>query len=249
VRDSVIVTCEHGGNRVPAAYRAWFRGRLHGVFTHRGYDRGALELARDVARELGAPLHYSTVTRLLVDLNRSVHHRRLHSDALGSAPEESKRRALALYYLPYRKAVEESVAAAIRAGRRVVHLSCHSFTPRLEGERRTADIGLLYDPGRAGEAALCARWKRLLVEADPTLAVRRNYPYRGTDDGLTVHLRRLHGPRKYVGVEIEVNQQKVVDAARWRRLRRVIVETFGRALGSKDEVRTPYGKGVGGAPL
>ena len=38
-------------------------------------------------------------------------------------------------------------------GRRVIHISSHSFTPELDGKVRSADVGLLYHPGRHGEAA------------------------------------------------------------------------------------------------
>jgi hypothetical protein len=36
--------------------------------------------------------------------------------------------------------------------------------------------------------------------------VRRNYPYRGTADGFTTYLRRQFSARKYLGIELEVNQ-------------------------------------------
>ena len=35
-------------------------------------------------------------------------------------------------------------------GRRVIHISSHSFTPELNGKVRRADVGLLYDPGSPG---------------------------------------------------------------------------------------------------
>ncbi len=59
-----------------------------------------------------------------------------------------RERLLVLHYQPYRDRVEALVAKAIAAGRRVVHISSHSFTPVLDGRVRNADIGLLYDPAR-----------------------------------------------------------------------------------------------------
>jgi predicted N-formylglutamate amidohydrolase len=215
---------------VPPRYRAWFEGAHHRLATHLGYDNGALELAHDVAQRFDAPLFYSTVTRLLADLNRSVHHRRLHSEALRHAPGELKQRILDEHYFPYRRAAEDAIARLIAEGHRVVHLSCHSFTPRLNGETRRADIGLLYDPSRALETALCRRWKTALAKADDGLVVRSNYPYRGTSDGFAKHLRRLHGARRYAGIEIEVNQKNVVNAPQWKRLRSLIVSSLETAL-------------------
>ena len=72
--DSFLITCEHGGNRVPAPYRRLFRGRRALLDSHRGYDPGALVMARALAAAFTAPLVTSTVSRLLIDLNRSTGH-------------------------------------------------------------------------------------------------------------------------------------------------------------------------------
>jgi len=64
-------------------------------------------------------------------------------------------------------------------GGRVIHVSCHSFTPELNGQVRNTDIGLLYHPARTKEVALCKRWKASLKACAPELKVRRNYPYAG----------------------------------------------------------------------
>ena len=88
------------------------------------------------------------------------------------------------HYAPYRERLTEIVAEAVAAGKRVVHVSSHSFTPILDGQVRNADIGLLYDPTRLGEVAVAARWKAALAEQSGELRVRRNYPYQGKNDGL-----------------------------------------------------------------
>jgi predicted N-formylglutamate amidohydrolase len=227
-RAFLLVTCEHGGNRVPKEYQALFAGRKSLLATHRAYDPGALTLARDLARAFDAPLVASTVTRLLVELNRSPGHPQLYSEVTRDLPRSEKARIVARYYEPYRREVEERVAQATAARRRVIHISAHSFVPVLNGSTRNTDIGLLYDPARAAERALCARWRQSLVARASRLRVRRNYPYRGSADGLTTHLRRRYGGRGYVGVEIEVNQKHVLGGEReWRMLREVLVQSVG----------------------
>jgi predicted N-formylglutamate amidohydrolase len=227
-RAFLLVTCEHGGNRVPKEYRALFAARQSLLATHRAYDPGALALARDLARAFDAPLVASTVTRLLVELNRSPGHPQLYSEATRDLPRSEKARIVARYYEPYRREVEERVAQATAARRRVIHISAHSFVPVLNGSTRNADIGLLYDPARAAERALCARWRQALAARAAPLRVRRNYPYRGYADGLTTHLRRVYGRRGYAGVEIEVNQKHVLGGEReWRMLREVLVQSVG----------------------
>ena len=116
-------------------------------------------------------------------------------------------------------------------GRRVIHISSHSFTPRLNGEVRTADIGLLYDPARSGEVDACARWKAALRVTAPALRVRRNYPYAGKNDGLTAYLRRRYPASTYVGIELEINQAQVIGARRrWADLRAAIIQSLRIAL-------------------
>jgi predicted N-formylglutamate amidohydrolase len=227
------VSCEHGGNRIPPRYRRLFGRHARTLDTHRGYDPGALALARRFALAFRAPLFFSTTSRLLVDLNRSASNPSVFSEATRALAPPERARLLVRHHAPYWKTIEAAVAKASASGRRLVHLSCHSFTPRLAGEVRRADIGLLFDPARAAETALCLAWRERLRARRPQLVVRRNYPYRGVNDALTTALRRRHPERRYLGVEIEINQKYPLgDAAAWRSLQRLLVETFAEALAS-----------------
>lgn len=229
--DHLLVTCEHGGKRIPSRYRHLFSGMEALLSTHRGYDAGALLLARECADALDAPLFFSTVSRLLIDLNRSIGHPRLYSEATRKAPATVRRQLLQSHYLPYRDAVEADIAAALARGRRVVHIASHSFTPVLDGAERNADIGLLYDPARRGEAELCRRWQARLRALAPELKVRRNYPYTGKSDGFTAYLRRRFPADAYIGVELEINQRHVLAGGRqWRELRGRLIDALLQAL-------------------
>ena len=86
--------------------------------------------------------------------------------------------------------------------------------PSCAGARRDFEIGLLYDPRRAGERALARSWQKRLREFAPELRVRRNAPYRGDADGLTTALRRDFGPREYLGLELELNQRALARTGR-----------------------------------
>jgi predicted N-formylglutamate amidohydrolase len=228
--DSFLITCEHGGNRIPAAYRWLFRGRRALLDSHRGYDPGALVMAKTLARALKAPLVISTVSRLLVDLNRSIGHPHLFSLATRSAPAKLRTKIVEQHYRPYRLQVERLVRRSVVRGRRVIHVSSHSFTPELDGKVRLADVGLLYHPGRHGEAELCARWKASLAAFAPELRVRRNYPYAGRGDGLTSHLRLRFPSNTYVGIELEINQSIVLAAGRrWTSLRGALIDSLRAA--------------------
>ena len=225
--DTLIITCEHGGNEVPADYASLFAGHEALLPTHRGWDAGALTLAQQLATAFDAPLFAATTTRLLIDLNRSIGHRHLHSEATRGLPLATRRRISAQYYRPHRDAVESEVARVIASGKRVVHIASHSFTPELGGVVRQADVACLYDPRRAGECALAAYWLAALKQRRPDLKLRRNYPYAGKGDGLTALLRKRHSDAAYVGMELEVNQRFVMAGGpAWTALRADIVQAL-----------------------
>ena len=203
-----IITCEHGGNRIPPAYRALFHGAREVLDSHRGYDPGALVTARRLAKTFDAPLIASTVSRLLVELNRSPGHARMFSEFTRDVPDDIREQIVRRHYTPYREQVEQTVRSLVQR-HRVIHISSHSFTPVLDGEVRNADVGLLYDPRRPGESALCRQWQQALGELAPEFRVRRNYPYTGKSDGLTSLLRKRHPDELYVGIELELNQRIV----------------------------------------
>jgi predicted N-formylglutamate amidohydrolase len=231
VRVAPLVTCEHGGNGIPRPYRRCFQGWERILASHRGYDLGALALARDLALNCAAPLVAATVSRLLVELNRSLNHPQLFSERTAALPPAVRGSILAHYYHPYRTEVEGRVHRCAQAGKQVVHLSAHSFTPVLDGVERATDVGLLYDPKRGVERRFCERWSRLLAERVAPLRVRRNYPYRGYEDGLTTTLRRRFAEESYLGIEIEVNQKHVLrGGVPWRRLRASIVQSAREML-------------------
>lgn len=228
--DTLIISCEHGGNQIPPPYRPLFRGQQDLLDSHRGHDAGALVMATALAHAFRAPLAASTTSRLLIDLNRSIGHPRLFSSVTRTAPRETRTRIVEDHYRPHRRLVEEFVAGAASDGDRVIHIASHTFTAELHGKVRTADVGLLYDPARGGESRLCARWRTSLAATAPDLRVRRNYPYRGTADGLTAHLRRRFGQRTYLGIELEINQGIVLAGGRpWTALRRNLIESLRTA--------------------
>lgn len=234
-KDAFIITCEHGGNLVPPAYAPLFAGHEALLTTHRGWDLGALPLAEELAKALSAPLFAATTTRLLIDLNRSIGHRDLYSEATRSLPLATRCQIVEKHYRPHREAVEGEVARQIAAGRRVVHIASHSFTPELAGVVRRADVGWLYDPRRAGEAPFAQQWMRALQRLQPDVKLRRNYPYCGKDDGLTSLLRKRHSPAQYVGIELEVNQRFVIAGnTAWTALRAGLTLALTNALGHAE---------------
>lgn len=228
---AMLITCEHGGNRIPDAYSYLFRHCSSSLQSHRGFDPGALVMAMAMAKNFHAPVLTSTLSRLLVDLNRSIGHRNLHMKAIHALPYAVRQGIIERYYQPYRTKAEQLVTQGIHQRGSVIHISCHSFTDNLDGVERNTDVGLLYDPARQGENLLCASWKSALKHISPDLQVRRNFPYRGRNDGLTSALRKKFPSNVYLGIELELNQKHLIrPAGQWAALRESIITSLEVAL-------------------
>lgn len=211
-----MLTCEHASAHVPRDLAPLFRGERAILTTHRGFDAGALDVARGLARrlapELAAPLVAGGATRLIVDLNRSPHNRTLYSRFTRDLPLAERRALVARFHTPHWERVERAVA---KAARPVVHVAIHSFTPVLGDDVRDFELGLLYDPQRPRERRFADLLRAGLAERAPELRVRRNAPYLGTSDALPTALRRARRPADFLGLELELNQA----ALRTRRAR------------------------------
>lgn len=226
----VILSCEHASKAVPPRYRRLFAGHARMLESHRGWDPGALELARDLAATMKVPLAAGSATRLLVDLNRSLGAPTVFSELSARLSPAERARLLATLWRPHRRTVEKRVARAIARGSRVLHLSVHTFTPVFHGVRRSTHVGLLFDPARPGERAFARAWRRELADRAPRLVIRDNDPYSGRSDALVTDLRKVHGDGRYLGFELEVNQRFPRRGGRqWRALRRNLIESFEQA--------------------
>ena len=200
----LFLSCEHAGNKVPANLRSLFKGADEVLASHRGWDIGALGLFKALV-PMAHHFAYESLSRLCIEMNRSIAHPKLFS--LYTKDAESEQRAFLLErYHAYRVHFTTAIKSSIEAGHHVLHISVHTFTPVLDGEVRNVDIGLLYDPARKQEQEFCRAWQDQLEHVLPGSKIRMNQPYRGTADGFTTSLRKTF-PKNYAGIEIEVNQR------------------------------------------
>ena len=207
----LFISCEHAVNTVPPAYLPLFQQHQDLLETHRGKDFGALEIATHLSKTFDCELTVATVSRLLIDCNRSINNAHCFSEITQAFPALDKQKIIDTYYLPYRKKTETIIQNLINSGHQVLHISSHSFTPVFEGITRNAGIGLLYDPKRHGEKEVAREWAGLLNQQTPTYRVRMNYPYSGSSDGFTTTQRKQHPEKDYLGIELEINQTLVKD--------------------------------------
>ncbi len=228
---ALLLTCEHGGAEIPQPYSSYLSSSDRKLLkTHRGWDAGALKIARQLQAELDCPLIFSEVSRLLVDLNRSAHHHSCLGPAFRDQSEDLKKAIFERYYWPHRQKVDAQIRGLLKKSNAVLHIAVHSFTPVLNGEVRTAELGLLYDPARKSEK----KWAdRLYQELKPLLGelrIRRNYPYLGKSDGLTRALRKDFGVQRYAGIEVEVNQNAVKSKSELQKLGWTLTQALRSSL-------------------
>jgi len=209
----IIITCEHAGKEVPGKYRELFAGHDEVINSHRGWDPGALELAKHISAALGVTFFAFPYTRLLIEPNRSIGHPKLFSEFSRKLPGDEKDELIRSFYLPYRNKVQTEISTLIKKNGPVLHLSIHSFTPVLSGVTRDVDIGILYDPGRKTEKFVAGELKRSLKRKSDGFKIRMNQPYKGASDGFTTVLRKQFSEENYLGIELEVNQGLLLNKA------------------------------------
>ncbi len=228
----MIISCEHAGNEVPGEYGHLFEHDTEPLHTHRGIDIGALKLTNTIAEEMEQEPFLHTVTRLLVDLNRSVQSPTLFSEFTKEQPLSVKEDIFEKYYRPHRQKVKKRVQQVIDEGKRAIHVGVHTFTPVWEGEERDVDVGFLFDPVRKNGKQFCEIWRKELDQRHEGLRLRMNQPYKGTMDGFITKLRRNYPEEEYIGVEVEVNQRFAHSTGSdvWSRIREQIAISLKSAF-------------------
>ena len=202
----LFLSCEHAVDIIPPAYKHLFHANESVLQTHRAIDFGALEIATHLKQAFACECPTATVSRILIDCNRSINNKSCFSEFTTPLSDVEKQQLIDEYYLPYRHRCEALINDHINHGHQVLHLSIHSFTPVFNGIKRNAGIGLLYDPRRHGEKEVARELGGLLSHEKPAYRVRMNYPYKGASDGFTTALRKKHPESDYIGIEVETNQ-------------------------------------------
>ncbi|WKN30792.1 N-formylglutamate amidohydrolase [Porifericola rhodea] len=205
----IVLSCEHGGNIVPPMYLHLFRDQKSVLQTHRGWDPGALLSAQLLSTKLDVPLVYSRISRLLIEMNRSLDTKDIFSSFSLPLEDGEKIKLIDQYYTPYRQKIKATIDSTLSSEDKCIHYSIHTFTPDWQGQSRPTDIGILFDPTRSFETEISLELKSKLAILLPGMQIDLNEPYKGTDDGLTTSLRNIYDDQLYAGIEIEINQKWV----------------------------------------
>ncbi|HET9988368.1 MAG TPA: N-formylglutamate amidohydrolase [Kofleriaceae bacterium] len=205
----LVLSCEHASWTLPPEVDLGVAADA--LQSQAGWDHGAYEIIARISEHAGIAVHAGSFTRMFVDLNRGAGHPDVcptvcygavvPGNAHLSAGDRAAR--LAAFHAPYWDAVRRECNARLVEPGEVLHLSSHTFDPALDPAHRTFDVGVLYDPAHAFEAALAERMLFGLRAAG--LDVRANQPYSGVGPAICTALRIEFAGQRYAGIQLETS--------------------------------------------
>jgi predicted N-formylglutamate amidohydrolase len=220
-----LFTCEHATRRLPE----WepHTADLPYLEDHWGWDVGAADLTRELARLRGCGALLSRFSRLVCDPNRDpsepsfvVREVAGHALSWNRAVHDAERaRRRARYFDPYHAAIDRALAQRAAAGAPVRICSIHSFTPVWDGRARAMEVGVLFD----AHEELARRVANAL--AAEGFAVAENEPYSGMA-GLIYAAQRHGRAHGVVYLELEVRNDLIATPEQAR----AIAPRIARAL-------------------
>lgn len=206
----VLILSDHSGRHIPA-YLDDLGLPDEERRRHIGWDIGATDMTRRLAKQLDATAVLNHISRLVIDPNR-------YPGTASSIPaiadgtlvpgnqeidDEERNRRIRLSFIPYHRAISQQIARLRRRVGVPVIIAMHSFTPAMQREWRPWEAGVLWaDDDRLAKPVL----ERL--REDDSLCVGDNQPYSGNHPdsySLLFHAKRPGFPN----VAFEVRQDLI----------------------------------------
>ena len=220
-----LFTCEHATRRLPEWQAEPADQPL--IDDHWGWDVGAADLTRALARACGSGALLSRFSRLVCDPNRAPDEpsfvvREIGGRALSwnrAVDDAERARRRARYFDPYHEAIDRALAARVAAGPPVHLCSIHSFTPVYDGRARPMEVGVLFDAHETHARRVSGALAR------EGFAVAENEPYSGYA-GLIYAARRHGRAHGVVYLELEVRNDLIATPE----LARIVARRIARAL-------------------
>jgi predicted N-formylglutamate amidohydrolase len=201
----VLVTCDHASRRVPRSLRN-LGLEAASLALHIGWDIGAADVTRGLARQLDAPAILAGYSRLVIDCNRDLDDPTSIPAASDGVPvpgnqdlsPAAKAQRIEALFKPYHRAVEVALDRFAERGVHPAVLSIHSFTPVMSGLERPWHIGILWDKDPRMPVPVLAALRR-----EAGLVVGDNEPYSAREPaGYTVHTHAERRGLPHLNVEI-----------------------------------------------
>jgi predicted N-formylglutamate amidohydrolase len=233
-----VFTCEHAtDNFGPQPIEAVNHALLG---THWAVDLGAAELTRALAIRTDSLAVLSSYSRLLLDANRCLSSKTLFVDSIEtqtlacnqSLTDQERQYRIKCLHAGYHTGIDNVVSARITRGPCTL-VSMHSFTPVWNDEKRTVEIGVLFD---AHEDLAHRVIEGLSKQGFDT---RANEPYSGTT-GELMYAATVHGKKHQIPyIEFEVRQDLLATKAGIAQVCKAIALALEEAAPKADSPSTP----------
>lgn len=209
-----VLTADHAGRLIPRVLDSLGVSASE-LERHIAWDIGIAGVTEALSGLLDATAVLQVYSRLVIDCNRAPDHPTSiptiseataipGNESLSVAGRETRRRAI---FDPYHAAIAGLLDARSVAGRGIVLVAMHSFTPVFKGAARAVEIGVLYH-----HPTPLSRTMLDLLRAEGDLAVGDNQPYAITDT--SDYTVPVHGEGRGLDhVEIEIRQDLIADPA------------------------------------
>lgn len=226
----LLISCEHGSNKVPAKYMHLFGEKKLLLKTPQAYEVGALKIAEFIQDKLNCDLVTAKVSRLLIDCDHGLHHRNCFSKYSKKLSLEEKGELIDTYYHPYHNTIKKKIIAHIEKEQQVLHLSIHTFQPILKRILLNTAVGVLYHPHRHAEKEVSRIIHSLLLQQTPSYKTRMNYPFSGKNDFVLQSFRKQFEEKDYLGIKLDINQALLSSDAELEQMSDVLVQVFKELL-------------------
>jgi predicted N-formylglutamate amidohydrolase len=220
---SFVLVCDHASNRIPERYQGLGLSAVDRL-RHIAWDPGALAVSLRLVELLDAPLVHSTISRFVIDCNRTFAAAGLIAEISETTEVPGNRlvgdnergRRIADFYLPYHQAIENLLNRRAAQGADTILVAVHSFTPVYDGVARPWPVGLVH--------GIDDHYSRGVFEAlratEPELNVGWNEPYASLN-AVTYTLEHHGDGRGLKSTMIEIRHDEILEpegVARWASL-------------------------------
>lgn len=226
----LVISCEHGSNKVPKKYAHLFESKELILQTARAYDLGTSHIANQLHTALHCDFVQARITRLLIDCSRSLHHSRCFSKFSKQLHSDEKNKLITSYYEPFHQNLHETIAAHIAQGQQVLHLSLFTFPPIFHRLFLSTAIGISYDAHRHGEKEVVRILHGLLNKETPSYRIRHNNPLLGPRDRTLSLLREKFEEKEYLGIKLGLNQALITTPHEQDKICKMLVHSLQRLL-------------------
>lgn len=230
-----VLVCDHASNRIPERYEGLGLSAVDRL-RHIAWDPGALAVSLAMIALLDCPLIHATVSRLVIDCNRT------HGapDLIPPTSEDTeipgnqlvgdneRARRIAEFHDPFHAALDAVLDARAARGEGSILVAMHSFTPVYRGVARPWPVGVVHGLDTTFSRAVF----NAMAAAEPALNVGWNEPYAALN-GVTYTLEHHGDGRGLVSTMLEIRHDQILTrdgVARWARLIAQSLETARQAL-------------------